>query len=246
MMLLNEDESSSSSGSESVSVSKSQKNKKKEKKIFKKKFEKKKFFTDYNSKLKCSCYKTQCDKKYCECFNNNRYCINCNCQNCLNKVPSNSTNDIKPKIITSLNPKKKKIFCTCTKSGCKLKYCECYKNGKECNDLCRCSVCENTKIKKILGNKNFFDTKICYANSIYVIDNVLKQDLKRNHFKKCFLNKKRKNQEFIKENNDINNNEIKNDDNNDEGKNKLFDKNGNIIFTHVSLNEIKKSHHFNF
>ena len=230
-MLLNEDETSQNI------------KKKNEKKIFKKKLTKKKFFTDYNSNLKCSCYKTQCDKKYCECFNNGRYCINCNCQNCINQAPLNSTNDMRPKIIS---PKKiKKIFCTCTKSGCKLKYHECYKNGIECNDLCRCSICENTKNKKI--NKNFFEVKICYVNSIYIINNVLKEDLKRNHFKKCFLNKKRKNNENI---DDINENKNKNnedDQNSDNNSNdKLFDKNGKIIFTHITLNEIKKYHHHNF
>ena len=46
------------------------------------------------------------------------------------------------------NDKIKKLFCTCSKSGCKLKYCECYKNGLECTDLCRCTKCENTKIPK--------------------------------------------------------------------------------------------------
>ena len=79
------------------------------------------------------------------------------------------------------NDKIKKLFCTCSKSGCKLKYCECYKNGLECTDLCRCTKCENTKIP---NEKNNFILKMCYANSIYVIDNILKEDLKRTHFKK--------------------------------------------------------------
>ena len=222
-MLLNEEESSQYS------------KKKNAKKISKKKS--KKFFTDLNSTLKCSCYKTQCDKKYCECFNNGRYCINCNCQNCLNKRPINSSSDMRPKIIESFN-NKKKIFCTCTKSGCKLKYCECYKNGIECNELCRCSVCKNTKIKKI-NNKNFSELKICYLNSICIIDNLLKEDLKRNPLKKNFLNKKRKKNEN-KEN-------INNEDDKDDPDGKLFDKNGNIILTHITLSEIKKlySHYFN-
>ena len=200
----------------------------------------KKFFTDYNSELKCSCNKTKCDKKYCECFNNNRFCVNCNCVDCLNKPPKNSTCDMRPNSNNIVNDKLKKLFCTCSKSGCKLKYCECYKNGLECSDLCRCTKCENTKIPK---EKNNFILKICYANSIYVINNILMEDLKRTHFKKSFLNKKRKKPENCK---DFGENENENETKNKEDENsggRLFDKNGNMIFTHIKLNEIKKYQH---
>jgi hypothetical protein len=215
---------------------------KKEKKSNKNENDKKtkKFFTDYNCDLKCSCFRTQCDKKYCECFNNGRFCINCNCVNCLNKPPKNSTCDVRPNLNNLEINKDKKIFCTCSKSGCKLKYCECYKNGIECTDLCRCTRCENTKIPK---DKNVFILKICYANSIYVIDNILKEDLKRTHFKKCFLNKKRKKPDNI---NDKAEKEDEIETKNKEDENtagKLFDKNGNMIFTHIKLSEIKKHMH---
>ena len=81
---------------------------------------------------------------------------------------------------------------------------------------------------------------MCYANSIYVIDNILKEDLKRTHFKKSFLNKKRKKEENCK---DLGENENENDTKNKEDENssgRLFDKNGNMIFTHIKFNEIKK------
>ena len=202
----------------------------------------KKFFTDYNCDLKCSCFRTQCDKKYCECFNNRRYCINCNCTNCSNKPPKNSTTDVRPNLNNENINKEKKLYCTCSKSGCKLKYCECYKNNLECSNLCRCTKCENTKIPK---EKNSFILKICYANSIYVIDNILKEDLKRTHFKKCFLNKKRKKPDYNREKGDNEENETKNkEDENTTGK--LFDKNGNMIFTHIKLSEIKKHFHKNY
>ena len=84
---------------------------------------------------------------------------------------------------------------------------------------------------------------MCYANSIYVIDNILKEDLKRTHFKKSFLNKKRKKEENCK---DLAENENENDTKNKEDENssgRLFDKNGNMIFTHIKLNEIKKYQH---
>ena len=136
-----------------------------------------------------------------------------------------------------INNKTKKLFCTCSKSGCKLKYCECYKNGLECTDLCRCTRCENTKIPK---DKNLFILKICYANSIYILNNILYEDLKRTHFKKSFLKNKRKKPDFNKE---IEENENENETKNKEDENtsgKLFDKNGNMIFTHIKLSEIKK------
>ena len=49
-----------------------------------------KFFTSHNYGYKCSCSKTQCNRKYCECFNSGNYCIDCNCKNCNNKPPYNS------------------------------------------------------------------------------------------------------------------------------------------------------------
>ena len=35
------------------------------------------------------------------------------------------------------------VTCTCTKSNCNKKYCECYKSGKMCNVNCRCLNCKN-------------------------------------------------------------------------------------------------------
>jgi len=89
----------------------------------------------------CSCTKTKCIKKYCECYSNKRYCSDCHCQDCMNKfssLNSNNSNDIKYISDNEI------IICTCTKSGCNKKYCECYKAGKKCNDKCRCLNCLNT------------------------------------------------------------------------------------------------------
>ena len=89
-------------------------------------------------KLFCNCTKTRCIKKYCECFANNRLCNDCNCVNCLN-TNSNSNNNNSKDL-----SEKEEIFCTCTKSNCNKKYCECFKFGKKCNDKCRCSNCLNS------------------------------------------------------------------------------------------------------
>lgn len=124
-------------------------NKKKKKNggIHKKNFEKKNFFMNSNSELKCSCFKTKCSNNYCECLKSNRYCINCNCKNCLNRPPINSTNTLKIDHNKLENNKeiKKEVFCTCSKSECKLKYCECFKLGQVCTNLCKCIKCKNSK-----------------------------------------------------------------------------------------------------
>ena len=36
-------------------------------------------------------------------------------------------------------------ICTCTKTGCKKKYCACYQKGFNCNSKCECKFCENNK-----------------------------------------------------------------------------------------------------
>ena len=82
----------------------------------------------------CTCSKTKCLKKYCECLSNNQYCYNCNCIDCHNKPTLQKKN---------LNGEKIIVTCTCTKSNCNKKYCECYKIGEKCNDNCRCIHCLN-------------------------------------------------------------------------------------------------------
>ena len=119
-------------------------------------------FTHHNYGYKCCCTKTQCLRKYCECFNQGRYCVDCDCKNCLNQLPKYSSSNIK-------NIPNKTVICTCTKSGCNKNYCECFKNGEKCTNYCRCVNCENCdKIK----NKNSF-LEPCLANSVYIIKNIL-------------------------------------------------------------------------
>ena len=40
-------------------------------------------------------------------------------------------------------PKTQRVICNCTKSNCMKKYCECFKQGFNCNSLCRCLDCKN-------------------------------------------------------------------------------------------------------
>ena len=70
----------------------------------------------------CSCNKTKCIKKYCECFANNKFCQNCLCPDCRNsqKYMGEGIGENNEK-----NKNKEIIVCTCSKSGCNKKYCEC-------------------------------------------------------------------------------------------------------------------------
>ena len=103
----------------------------------------------------CSCTKTKCIKKYCECFANKRFCKDCHCQDCMNRFSFYSNNNNNIRYLTEND----KITCTCTKSNCNKKYCECYKAGKKCNDKCRCLNCMNslTSSTYIINNNNNLD-----------------------------------------------------------------------------------------
>ncbi len=87
----------------------------------------------------CTCTKTKCMKKYCECLANNQFCYNCSCIDCHN-IPAYQQEKTKENT--------EKIICTCTKSNCNKKYCECYKSGRKCNSSCRCLNCQNRDEKK--------------------------------------------------------------------------------------------------
>jgi hypothetical protein len=112
--------------------------------------------SEIKSKPCCSCVKTKCIKKYCECFANNKFCINCCCADCRNKeiymTYQNKNNQTNSNV-------KEIIFCTCSKSGCNKKYCECYKEGLKCNIKCRCIKCLNCEDQIDKNNDN--EKNIC-------------------------------------------------------------------------------------
>ena len=96
----------------------------------------------------CTCTKTKCLKKYCECLSNNQFCnMSCNCLDCHNvALYKNNLEEIEG------------VTCTCLKSNCNKKYCECYKVGEKCNNNCRCINCFNKNI--ILEKKQFLIERI--------------------------------------------------------------------------------------
>ena len=207
-----------------------------------------KFFTNHNYGYKCSCSKTQCNRKYCECYNSGNYCVDCNCKNCNNKPPINSYTNKHP-TDEQTKSKKERIICTCTKSGCNKNYCECFKVGQKCSNLCRCIGCENNE--QIQNKKYNYNYQCNLANSIFIIKNKLyieDVNLKRKELrKKEFIgnNKKRKREE---NDNDNDNEEEELYNNNNKNKkiedsaddvnlfnDSLFDKNGKVILRHINL-----------
>ena len=193
------------------------------------------FFTEYGLGYKCNCTKTGCNKFYCQCFNQGRYCHGCNCQNCQNKIL---------------------ITCTCTKSACNKNYCECYKNKMKCNSNCRCINCENLDNEKSdsFNNNlnNSFNKKYqcCQANSIFIIKNKIMIEEKINEGlseSSSPLNKnigmKRKRDENILKSlsnkkskiSEENTNESLKGKKNDFSESDLFDKEGKLILTHIKL-----------
>ena len=217
-----------------------------------------KFFTNHNYGYKCSCSKTQCNRKYCECYNSGNYCVDCNCKNCNNKPPQNSYTNKRPTDDQS-KLKKEKVICTCTKSGCNKNYCECFKSGQKCTVLCRCIGCENNDQIQVKKYNNNYQCNL--ANSIYIVKNIIyEENVNRKREKredllfgedaapirKCdFIGnyKKRKREENKNEEDEkiYNHNKTKKLESSDDinlFNDSLFDKNGKVILRHINLIQI--------
>ena len=104
----------------------------------------------------CSCIKSRCLRKYCECWANGKICyLDCKCINCNNK-PNNI------KRIEALKKYKPKVFdsCACVRSKCLKKYCECFALGKKCKEECKCLDCHNKSDELLNNNSSGFTTPV--------------------------------------------------------------------------------------
>ena len=214
-----------------------------------------KFFTNHNYGYKCSCSKTQCNRKYCECYNSGNYCVDCNCKNCNNKPPVNSYTNKRPQDEQSKS-KKDNVICTCTKSGCNKNYCECFKIGQKCTSLCRCIGCENND--QIQSKKYNYNYQCNSVNSIYIIKNEIYEENMEEKIKNKILFgnpaniknydfvgicKKRKREENKNEEDEKNfekniknkNKKIENSEDINLFNDSLFDNNGKVILRHINL-----------
>ena len=197
-----------------------------------------KFFTNHNFGYKCSCTKTKCKRKYCECYNSGNYCIDCDCKNCQNQKPKNVYTTKHPGNISEM--KKSKEICTCSKSGCNKNYCECFKSGNKCSLLCRCIGCENFEDNAQIINKRF---QCCHANSICIIKNKIyfgrychKEIDAVKKIKICKkINKKKKREEINNEEvKNKNNKKAKKEDENGIINEPLFDSNGKLLLSYFN------------
>ena len=149
-----------------------------------------------NQKVKCTCTKTGCKKKYCYCFSKGILCDGCECKNCENCIPRAFPAKIFPNLQKNENSleneeynnnedhiqitKPQRVICNCTKSNCIKKYCECFKQGLNCNSLCRCLDCKN---KIYIENMNDFteNKNINMTNTNYNLSSNLKNNNTNNN-----------------------------------------------------------------
>lgn len=110
--------------------------------------------------LGCTCSRSQCLRLHCKCFRELKYCSwQCGCNGCCN-TPSfdtermfviNSTKKINPNAFTSkiVQMESQQTVnsegCRC-KTGCKKKYCDCFRNGAGCSPICKCFDCKNQRV----------------------------------------------------------------------------------------------------
>lgn len=95
-------------------------------------------------KTGCTCKKTNCLKRYCECFSSGKVCTpECACYGCFNSNDYDELIKQTKAEIRCKSSRKSNQGCICKKSQCQKKYCECFNAGVACTDACKCIDCEN-------------------------------------------------------------------------------------------------------
>ena len=151
----------------------------------------------------CNCKNSGCLKRYCECFTRMKFCdANCQCKNCFNTIEHEKERNESIQIYLMKSPisfKKNNlninnVTCSCKKSNCLKKYCECYQIGIKCNNNCKCFECKN---------RNKGDKKMFEVNNIENNNNNKKRDRYFSFDEISFFNRNEKDGLFY---NNFNNN----------------------------------------
>ena len=91
----------------------------------------------------CRCKNSKCLKRYCVCFERGDACRDtCECVNCENTKDSAVAKQQR-RAAASRKRKVTEGGCTCKKSRCLKRYCDCFRAGIKCVAECKCLDCQN-------------------------------------------------------------------------------------------------------
>lgn len=131
----------------------------------------------------CNCKKSKCLRMHCSCFKTEGFCgPNCSCEGCINQPQFEEARAFVIKKTKEINPLafEKKFAvgastrvnlqgCRCSKNNCQKRYCDCYKEGVGCFELCSCVNCRNGK--DIKAKESSFRKKIFRKKHRIIISN---------------------------------------------------------------------------
>ena len=116
---------------------------------------------------------------------------------CSKEISKTKIKNLQNKTENSLKFLGKKRFCTCNKSKCNKKYCDCFSKGEKCNEnFCSCIDCKNNTCNNCLFQKCDSCDKInfclnCGKKCNFCQKIFCEKCLKNNEFSECYIcNKK--------------------------------------------------------